>query len=131
MQIGSVAPFIALFLTACSMTTIAPAEQVHQQTEDSDTAPQKASRTVIKKQQITEYQCANAKRLSVQSSLTPQKNRAITVTFNQRSHKLSPNIVDRGKKYSNIRWIWTIDHRGIGTLTDNRHTVLAKNCKKR
>lgn len=131
MQIRFTLIVVPFALTACHITTIAPADQVQLQTEEQPPLPQHPPRRVVKKQHVIEYRCHQSKRVTVQQPLNAPKSTTITLTFNQRSYKLSPNVVDRGQKYSNIRWIWQLDPDGKGTLTDNRHTVLAKNCKKR
>lgn len=119
-----------ILLGACQVTTIAPAEQVQQKTVETTEKAKETARTVVKKQLVAEYVCEKSKVVSVQKS-SNKKNATITVTFNQSSYKLSPNVTNRGKKYSNIRWIWLVDAQGIGTLTDNRHNILAQHCQKR
>ncbi|MDO4698066.1 MAG: MliC family protein [Pasteurellaceae bacterium] len=122
---------IAMALSACSITTIAPAEQVRKQMSEESTIQQQSPRTIVKKQPIIEYRCDKAKRVNVQPTANNKKNSTIHLTFNQSTYKLSPNVTNKGRKYSNIRWIWTVDNQGTGTLIDNRHKVLAKNCIKR
>lgn len=120
---------LVLWLCGCSATTIAPAEQIQQKTEQK-AKPVAKGRDVVKKQLITEYRCAKNKTVRVQKSST-KKNSTVTVTFNQVSHKLSPTVSNQGKKYSNIRWIWLEGFNGKAVLSDNRHNVLAENCVKK
>ncbi|WP_373778002.1 MliC family protein [Glaesserella sp.] len=111
-----------LFLSGC----IAPVEQV-QMAVTTPTA-EIENRTTAKKVVTINYLCANQKVVRVQVPTSP-KDKTITVIFNQTSHKLSSAVTKRGKKYSNIRWIW-LEANGKGTLHDNRNNILAENCLK-
>ncbi|MGX2949949.1 MliC family protein [Ursidibacter sp. B-7004-1] len=116
-------------LLGCSTTTIAPAEQVEQQIQQPEQSVPQIKTDVVKKQRIISYQCAKNQTLRVQF-LNSKKNSPITLTFNRSSYTLSPSVVTQGKKYSNIRWIWTEDFNGVGTLRDNRNNLLAEKCVK-
>lgn len=118
-----------VWLCGCSATTIAPAEQIQQRTEQKAQSTVKG-RDVVKKQFVTEYVCDKQYFVRVQKS-SAKKNSTVTVTFNQVSHKLSPTVAKNGKKYSNIRWTWLEGFDGKATLSDNRHRVLASNCVKK
>ncbi|QIM61870.1 hypothetical protein A1D29_00245 [Pasteurellaceae bacterium Orientalotternb1] len=120
---------LGMWLCACSATTIAPAEQIQQNTKPQLQSVAKG-RDVVKKQLITEYRCANSKTVRVQKS-SNKKNKTVTLTFNQVSHKLSPTLSNQGKKYSNIRWIWLEGFDGKAVLSNNRQKVLAENCVKK
>ncbi|MGX2967663.1 MliC family protein [Ursidibacter sp. B-7004-1] len=116
-------------LLGCSTTTIAPAVQVEQQIQQPEQSVPQIKTDVVKKQRIISYQCAKNQTLRVQF-LNSKKNSPITLTFNRSSYTLSPSVVTQGKKYSNIRWIWTEDFNGVGTLRDNRNNLLAEKCVK-
>lgn len=118
-----------VWLCGCSATTIAPAEQIQQRTEQKAQSAVKG-RDVVRKQFVTEYVCDKQYFVRVQKS-SAKKNSTVTVTFNQVSHKLSPTVAKNGKKYSNIRWTWLEGFDGKATLSDNRHRVLASNCVKK
>lgn len=116
-------------LSACSLTTIAPVEQLHQKIEISQLEPQNKitpNRDIVKKQIVTSYLCEKSQSVRIQS--TPDKNNLIRLTFNNITHVLSPVVTGRGKRYSNIRWIWVEDLNGIGILSDNRNNILATGC---
>ncbi|WP_373767502.1 MliC family protein [Glaesserella sp.] len=116
--------FSVMWLSGC----VAPVEQVQQAQKDSDITV-KETRSTEKNMPVTEYVCDKDKIVRVQTPKTP-KNKTITVTFNQASHKLSSTVVQHGKKYSNIRWVWH-EQNGKCTLRDNRNNVLAENCVKK
>ncbi len=121
---------LILLLSRCTPSLIAPAEQVHL----SQTQEQKADqppRTVVKKQSVSEYLCKNGRSVRVQQNLESSKKTTISVTFNQRTYRLSPAVTQKAKTYSNIRWVWSEDFSGIGTLRDNRNNLLAENCIKK
>lgn len=121
-----------LSLTGCHFTTIAPVDQVQENTQNIPLdSPSTLTRKVAKKPYITEYQCENRQKVRIQSPSFSRKNQSITLTFNQRSHKLSPMISEKGNKYTNIRWTWLVDFNGTGQLINRRYNVLAKNCVKR
>lgn len=120
--------FLLFTLSGCSVTTIAPAEQVQQKVEKRPEAAAKW-RDVVKTQPFRQYRCDHDKIVRVQP-VSNKKNSPLTVTFNQSSYKLSPTVSKMGKKYSNIRWIWLEGFDGKATLSDNAHKVLASNCQK-
>lgn len=119
-------------LAGCSVTTIAPAEQLQKNMVQGEQAKPvaKTGRDVVKKQIVTEYKCNKGKIVRVQQG-SAKKNSAVTVMFNNTSHKLSAAVSDKGKKFSNIRWIWLEGLNGKATLSDNRNNVLAENCIKK
>lgn len=121
----------ALWLTGCSLTTIAPIEQLQKSlTQEKSLSPTaKSGRNTVKQQPITKFYCDKKKVVQIQPS-SSKKNSAVKIVFNHLSFELSPTVSDKGKKYSNIRWIWLEDFNGNGTLIDNRHRVLASNCVK-
>ncbi|WP_301099131.1 MliC family protein [Otariodibacter sp.] len=121
-------------LTACSLTTIAPVEQLQKKIETDQAQIQQTTqiesrRGTVKKQIINLYLCEKEQNLKIQS--IPEKSNLISVTFNHITHTLSPTVTSRGKRYSNIRWIWSEDLNGIGTLSDNRNNILAIGCIKK
>lgn len=120
----------ATVLLGCSTTTIAPVEQVEQKIQQPEQKISSIKKDVVKKQRIVSYQCEKNQILRVQF-LNSKKNSPIALTFNRASYTLSPSVVTQGKKYSNIRWIWTEDFNGVGTLRDNRNNLLAEKCIKR
>lgn len=121
---------LSLWLSGCSLTTIAPAEQLQKSiVKPNEVQVATKGRAVIKKQPVSEYRCDQGKVVRVRFAST-KKNSTISVIFNQTTHKLSPTVSSKGKKYSNIRWIWFEDFNGKGTLKDNRQNILAKNCIK-
>lgn len=122
---------LAVGLSACSLTTIAPIEQVQKVAQDKK-APSlpKSGRDSIKQQPTIKYMCDGNKIVRLQPS-SKKKNSTVTVIFNRTSYKLSPTVSDKGKKYSNIRWIWLEGFNGKGMLSDNRNKILATNCVKK
>ncbi|QGM81624.1 MliC family protein [Otariodibacter oris] len=121
-------------LSACSLAIIAPAEQLQQKIKIEQKQVQlqnkiESSRHVIKKQVVTSYLCEKSQNLRIQA--TPDRDNLIRITFNRITHTLSPTVTSKGKRYSNIRWIWTEDLNGIGTLSDNRNNILATGCVKK
>ena len=121
---------IVALLSACSMTTISPVEEIGKKSAEIPASPE-IKKDVVKKQIITEYRCKNKKRVRIQQSANQKKSAPIIVNFNQTSYKLSPQVSRQAKKYSNIRWIWVEDMKGVGMLTDNSHKVLAEKCVKK
>lgn len=121
---------IFISLTGCHLTTIAPVDQVQKNVEISPLESPTLNRTVAKRHEIAEYHCENHRKVRIQSNNSKHKNKSITLTFNQRSHKLSPMISEQGKKYTNLRWTWVVDFNGTGRLINNQRTILAKNCMK-
>ena len=121
---------IVSLLSACSVTTIPPVEEIGQKTAELPTS-KTIKKDVVKKQIITEYHCKNKKRVRIQKSASQKKTTPIIVSFNQASYKLSPQVSRQAKKYSNIRWTWAENMQGVGTLTDNSHKVLAEKCVKK
>lgn len=119
----------SLWLIGCHATTIAPAEQVEQRLQQPLPAATPMKKDVVKKQRQWHYLCDNNQSLRVQF-LNNKKNSPISLSFNRTTYTLSPAVGTQGKKYSNIRWIWSEDFHGIGTLKDNRHKLLASQCVK-
>ena len=119
-----------LFLTACSITTVPPVEEISKKNEEVIVG-REVKPDVVKKQIVTEYSCKNKKQVRVQKSVGSKKAAPITVSFHHASYKLSPQVSRQAKKYSNIRWTWTENMQGVGTLTDNSHKILAEKCVKK
>lgn len=112
-------------LSACQLTTIAPINQLNTQA----TSTNMVKSDVVQKQPVYQYLCDKGK--TVRMRFTSElKNSSVTITFNKISHKLSPVVTAYGKKYSNIRWVWSEDTENKGMLADNRHNILAQNCIK-
>lgn len=120
-----------LWLSGCSLTTISPIEQLQERLKQEKIAlpTAKSGRNTVKQQPIIKFYCDKKKVVQIQPS-SSKKNSAVKIVFNNLSYELSPTVSDKGKKYSNIRWIWLEDFNGNGTLSDNRHRVLASNCVK-
>lgn len=119
-----------LVLSGCTPSMMAPVEQIHQsqvQDQKIDNAPL----TVIKKQTVYEYYCKKEKVVRIQYTGEISPKSTILVTFNQRTYRLSPAVTQKAKKYTNIRWVWSEDFSGIGSLRDNRNNLLAENCIKK
>lgn len=123
---------LAIGLSACSMTTIAPIEQLQDSLNQRKpvSASAKAGRDTVKQLPIIKYYCDKKKVVRIQP-ISKKKNSVLKVFFNQTSYELSPTVSDKGKKYSNIRWIWLEDFKGRAMLIDNRHKILANNCVKK
>ncbi|MCK3654806.1 hypothetical protein A4G19_03210 [Pasteurellaceae bacterium Macca] len=119
-----------LMLNGCAvppaLTPVSQIEDVqsHQQQPSKPVTRQRATQKMPK---VVEYRCQKNQKVRVQPN-SNQKSKAIQVTFNQTSHKLSSAVTKIGKKYSNIRWIWREDFNGRGQLSDNRGKILADNC---
>lgn len=126
----------ALLLTACAPKPISsPVEQLEENivTETIKPAAEQAKKqTATVHNKNTLYQCRHNKTVKVRKSTNKKNKQVITVTFEQTSYKLSSSITRKsGKKYSNIRWIWTEDSKGKGTLRDKNNKILAENCVKK
>lgn len=122
---------LTLWLSGCSLTTIAPIEQLQKSMkQEKRVLVAKSERNTVKQQPIIKFYCDNKKIVRVQPVST-KKNSTVKVFFNHTSYELSPTVSDKGKKYSNIRWSWLEDFQGRGTLSDNRHKVLASRCVKK
>lgn len=119
---------LVLGVSGCTMTTVAPVEQMQKKIQTRPEAVAK-SRDVVKKQPFHQYRCDHNKIVQVRA-VSNKKNSPLTVTFNQSSYKLSPTVSKMGKKYSNIRWVWLEAFDGTATLSDNAHKLLASNCRK-
>lgn len=117
---------IMLLLSACMAPAVSPVAQLEQ-----SLVPNKTVQTVMKINEHIhhEYQCDNKQMVRVQYD-NAKKNKAVDVTFQQGTHTLYSSVTKKGKKYSNIRWIWSEDFDGKGTLRDNRNKILAENCVK-
>lgn len=139
-MLGKTYRFIGIFcilgLVACT-PKVAPVEQMQTQMEQPQTIQVKPSVSSKAQKQVRHlYRCAENKTVRIQQvrkvkNLTVKAPTSgwIVVTFGEISHKLSPTVTKSGKKYSNIRWQWT-EKNGKGTLQDNSHNVLAKECVK-
>ncbi|WGE31894.1 GlcNAc transferase [Actinobacillus genomosp. 2] len=127
-------PISLLMLTACKPLE-APIEQV-QKALPSENTNEKIS--IVKGQTATEFICKGDIAIKVQR-YQPKKNdnpkprisgtQAISVTYGNTKHTLSPVVTKNGNKYSNIRWIWFEGLDGIAVLSDNSGNVLASDCK--
>lgn len=127
----------ALWLSACSLTTVAPVEQLQQnldqeKLEKTQKTPSatKMGRARIKPQPTIQYLCDDNKTVTIQPT-SKKKNSPITLIFNQTSYKLSPTVSSKGKKYSNIRWIWLEEFNGKARLCDSRNKAIAINCVRK
>lgn len=137
------------FFTACGLwlagctPSVAPVEQVQnaqfpvdEATKQPQPVPKKNQPmiSVVKNTTQIEYLCENQQPLRVQPTpLNPSsksKKAVITVSFRNTSHKLSEEVVNIGKKYSNLRWVWLENHQGVGTLLDNSGKILAQHCQR-
>lgn len=120
-------------LTACLFClvgcrpVISPLEQV-ERLNPAYTKAKKAPVAKVANARITEYTCAQGKTLQIQ---TQAKSKKITLTFNQISHRLSSTISRSGKKYSNIRWTWIENAKGVGRLQDSHQHILAEQCVRK
>lgn len=129
---------LALLLTACTMKTIVPIEQSQKSImQESKLMVQKtvkpgamSKQDRVKQLPIIEYVCEQNKIVRIQP-LSKKKNSPITVIFEQMSYKLSPTVSSKGKKYSNIRWIWLERFNGETTLNDSRNQPLAVGCVRK
>lgn len=119
-----------VLLSACSITTIPPVEQVGKNHVENPSKTE-IKRDIVKKQMTTEYRCKNKKIVRLQRDANQKKVTPIVVSFNKTSYKLSPQVSRQAKKYSNIRWTWVENMQGVGTLTDNSQKVLAEKCVKK
>lgn len=124
----------SLFIIACTpQPIISPVEQVEGTAitaKKNATKPKKQTSTVHNKNIL--YQCKNNKTVKIRKSTGKNNKQSITVEFQQTSYKLSPSVTRKsGKKYSNIRWIWTEDSKGKGTLRNKNNKILAENCVKK
>lgn len=106
---------------------ISPLEQV-ERLNPASTQIKKNHVTKVANVSIAEYICEQGKILQIQ---TQTKSKKITVTFNQISHRLSSTISRSGKKYSNIRWTWIENAKGVGRLQDSRQHILAEQCVRK
>ncbi|OOH90819.1 hypothetical protein BMT54_04065 [Pasteurellaceae bacterium 15-036681] len=111
---------------------VTPIEQVQSSLHPVDGVDKNVVKAVEKrkvvKNQARNFVCKDNKVVRIVQTATVKKNKVITLTFNGTSHKLSSTVTKLGAKYSNIRWIWTEDLQGLGTLSDNRNRVLAEKC---
>ena len=120
-----------LGLSGCLSPVMAPVEaveKVQQPAQEKVTAPVE-QRKVVKNQAIY-FVCNNNQPIQITQNRSEKKVKVITLTFDKTSHKLSSAVTRNGKKYSNIRWVWTEDAQGIGTLRDHSQKILAYDCKK-
>ncbi|WGE89294.1 GlcNAc transferase [Actinobacillus arthritidis] len=127
-------PISLLMLTGCKPLE-APIEQV-QKALPSENTNEKIS--IIKSQTAIEFICKGDIAIKVQR-YQPKKNdnpkprisgtQAISVTYGNTKHTLSPVVTKNGNKYSNIRWIWFEGFDGVASLSDNSGNVLASDCK--
>lgn len=131
---------LSLFLTACQTLEDAPIEQMQRTQLVSTLAPSetKMTETVsqVKNQAVVQFICKDGKTVKIQQVKAKKRDnaknqRAILVSFSNRSHTLSPAVSKTGKRYSNIRWNWEEDFNGKATLTDNRQKILARECVKK
>ncbi|QLB20640.1 hypothetical protein A6B43_03380 [Vespertiliibacter pulmonis] len=126
---------LVLSLTACTMTTISPIEQVQKSIgKEGELEPKQSVKSArVEKQDrvklpvVREYVCQQQKIVRVQP-LSKKKNSPITVSFEQMSYQLSPKVSSKGKKYSNIRWIWLERFNGQAILSDSSNQPLAVGC---
>lgn len=122
-----------LFLSGCT-PTVAPVEQMESK-QVTKPVPKLAT-TKAQRQTHSLYQCKkeiSVKVQRVQATKATATRKATTagiiVSLGDISHKLSPAVTKIGKKYSNIRWIWT-EQNGVATLQDSRGKMLAEGCIK-
>lgn len=122
---SSIYAMIAL-LSACTVPAVSPVSQL-----EKSLIPTKNTQMIVKINEriYYEYLCDNKQIVRVQYDNT-KKNRAVDITFQQSTHTLYSSVTKKSKKYSNIRWIWSEDFDGKGTLRDNRNKILAENCVK-
>lgn len=120
----------SLFLTACVPQPLTPpVEQVPEikQPKQLNTTLKKKTSAVKNKNEL--YQCNKNKIVRVTKASNHKKSSNINVTFNQTTHRLSSAVTrNNSKKYSNIRWIWTENFKGVGTLRNKNGKILAENC---
>lgn len=123
--------FTALLAACTPKPMVSPIEQVSQKGlgQALTISPSNKKTTTIQKRTAL-YQCK--KQQTVKITTSPQERKTITVEFNQTSHKLFSSVPKQSKKkYSNIRWIWTENFNGVGTLRDKSGKVLAEQCVKK
>ncbi|ANF61741.1 MliC family protein [[Haemophilus] ducreyi] len=138
---SSVAMFLLINLFGIIGCTISapPIERVKNMQLISHSAlPQtslKQKVTLVKELSVAQFICKDNVVVKVQQQKKEQvaqtkyhkNNTAISVTYLNSTHTLSPTVAQNGKRYSNIRWTWT-EKQGKGTLTDNSDKILASEC---
>lgn len=120
-----------MFITACMTPAISPVVQMDKlsQQQNQQINEPGSPKKVIKSRHSDEYLCDHQQILKLQYDDSNKK--AVDVTFQQTTHTLYSAVPKKNKKYSNIRWIWSEDFNGKGTLRDNSNKVLAKECIKK
>ncbi|AHG87276.1 Opacity associated protein B [Bibersteinia trehalosi USDA-ARS-USMARC-190] len=123
----------SVFLTACMPPPLtAPIEQIQTIEPPKQLIATKKKVTSTVKNKTVLYQCSKNKTVRVTKAANSKKSQYISVTFNQTTHRLSSAVTrNNSKKYSNIRWIWSEDFNGKGTLRDKNGKILAQNCGKK
>lgn len=138
MKMIKIVAVISLFaLTGCRAFQETPIEQMQRSQAITAVSPieVKPTETVTraKKQKINQFECKKGVIIKVQQADVSKKfkasnERAIQLTYANRTHTLSPVVTKNGKKYSNIRWNWREDTKGKGVLIDNSNKILASEC---
>ncbi|KMK50695.1 hypothetical protein RO21_10390 [[Actinobacillus] muris] len=114
-------------LSGCTLPGMSPIAQIDSAQHQFILPPPAENRQIVKERTALNYQCKNQQRVRIQ----PLNKKTINVTFGHTTYKLSSTVTKNHKRYSNIRWIWTEDFKGTGTLKNNRQKVLAEGCVRK
>lgn len=118
---------LVILLSACTLPGMSPIAQIDHLQHQFASPASAENRQVVKEKAGVEYVCQDQKGVRLQQI----NKKTINVTFGQTTHKLSSTVTKTHKKYSNIRWIWTEDFNGKGTLKNNRNNILAEGCVRK
>lgn len=117
------ANFISLLLTACQQ--YAPPVTHHP-------SSRKTLERLMLQNDVLEYHCQNNKTIKVVKETKNGKKintdqLSIRLTFENNTEHLIPTISETGKRYSNIKWQWSIRQKEA-TLIETTGKTLAEHC---